>query len=188
MPSFIIVGYVWRILGRGDQKDPLPIREQPRKSPSWIGLIIGGSGPGKKILLFSRINQQPDVDKIYLYAKNPYEAKYQFLIDKRKSTGLKHFNDSKAFIEYPDDVDNIYKTVKVYSPNKKLKILIVYDDMIVDMLINKKKLYPVVAELFIRGRKLNISLVFITLFDFTVSKNIKLNFKHYFIKKIANKR
>ena len=142
----------------------------------------------KKKLLLSRINQQPDVDKIYLYAKNPYESKYQFLIDKRKSTGLEHFNDSKAFIEYPDDMDNIYKTVKVYNPNKKLKILIVYDDMIVDILINKKKLYPVVAELFIRGRTLNISLVFITLFDFTVSKNIRLNFKHYFIKKIPNKR
>ena len=84
-------------------------------------------------------------------------------------------------------MDNIYKTVEVYNPNKKLKILIVYDDMIVDMLINKKKLYPVVAELFIRSRELNISLVFITLFDFTVSKNIRLNFKHHFIMKIPKK-
>ena len=53
------------------------------------------------------INNQPDMDKIYLYAKDPYEEKYQFLINKRKSTGLKHFSDSKAFIEYPNDMQNV---------------------------------------------------------------------------------
>ena len=62
-------------------------------------LIIGGSRSGKPNLLCNLINQQPDIDKIYLYAKDQYEAKYQFLIDEQKSTGLKHFNDSKAFIE-----------------------------------------------------------------------------------------
>ena len=63
-------------------------------------LIIGDPGSGKTNSLFNLINQQPDVDKIYLYTKDPYEAKYQFLINKRKRTGLKHFNDSKAFIKY----------------------------------------------------------------------------------------
>ena len=63
-------------------------------------LIIGGSGSGKTNSLFNLINNQPDIDKIYLYAKDPYEAKYQCLINKRESTGLQHFNDSKAFIEY----------------------------------------------------------------------------------------
>ena len=63
-------------------------------------LIIGGSGSGKTNALLNSINNQPDIDKIYLYAKDPYEAKYQFLINKRESTGLNHFNDPKAFIEY----------------------------------------------------------------------------------------
>ena len=59
-------------------------------------LIIGGSGYGKTNSLFNLINQQPDIDKIYLSANNPYEGKYQFLISKRENTGLNHFNDSKA--------------------------------------------------------------------------------------------
>ena len=63
-------------------------------------LIIRGCESGRTNSLFNLINQQPDIDKIYLYAKDPYEAKYQFLINKRERTGLKYFNNSKAFIEY----------------------------------------------------------------------------------------
>ena len=63
-------------------------------------LIVGGSGSGKANALLNLINNQPDIDKVYLYAKDPYEAKYQFLINKRENKGLKHFNDPKAFIEY----------------------------------------------------------------------------------------
>ena len=84
-------------------------------------------------------------------------------------------------------MDHIYKKIEEYNPNKKRKILIVFDDMIADMLTNKK-LNPVVTELFIRGRKLNISLVFITQSYFAVPKNIRVNFTHYFIMKIPNKR
>ena len=62
-------------------------------------LMIGGSGSGKTNALLSLIEDQPDIGKIYLYAKDPYEDKYQFLINKRESVGLKHFNDPKAFIE-----------------------------------------------------------------------------------------
>ena len=62
-------------------------------------LIIGGSGTGKTSALLNLINNQSDFDKIYLYAENPYEHKYQYLINKRKSVGLKHFNDPKAFID-----------------------------------------------------------------------------------------
>ena len=80
-------------------------------------LIIGGSGSGKTNQLFNLIIQQPDIHKIYLYAKDSYRAK---LINKREIIGLKHFNDSKAFIEYSNDMDDIYKSIEEYNPNKKM--------------------------------------------------------------------
>ena len=140
-------------------------------------LIIGGSGSGKTNELMNLINNQPDIDKIYLYSNDPFEAKYQLLINKRKSTRLKYSNDSKAFIEHSNDMDNVYKNIDEYNPNKKRKILIVFDDKIADMLSNKK-LNSMVTELFIRGRKLNIFLVFITQSYFAVPKNIRLNSTH----------
>ena len=103
------------------------------------------------------INNQLDLDKIYLY---PYEEKYQFLINERESTGLKHFNDPKAFIEYSNFMQDVYKNIEEYNIGKKRKIL-VFDYMIADM-INIKKLNSVVTELFIRSRKWNTSIVFIT--------------------------
>ena len=75
-------------------------------------LIIGGSGSGKTNSLFNLIMHQQDVDKIHLYAKDPYKAKYQLLINKRESKGLKHLNDSKAFIEYSNDMDDFYKNIE----------------------------------------------------------------------------
>ena len=75
------------------------------------------------------INNQPDIDKIYLYAKDPYEAKYQFLINKRESTGLKHFHDPKDFIEYSNDMQDVYKNIEEYNLGKKHKILIGFDDI-----------------------------------------------------------
>ena len=71
-------------------------------------LIVGGSGSEKANALLNLINNQPDIDKVYLYAKDPYEAKYQFLINKRENKGLKHFNDPKAFIEYSNDMKDVY--------------------------------------------------------------------------------
>ena len=150
-------------------------------------LIIGGSGSGKTNALLNLINNQPDIDKIYLYAKDPYEDKYQFLINKRESIRLKHFTDPKAFIEYSNDMHDVYKNINNYNPDKENKILIVFDDMIADM-INNKKLNSIVTELFIRGRKLNISLVFITQSYFKVPKDVRLNTTHFFIMKIPNKR
>ena len=84
-------------------------------------------------------------------------------------------------------MDDIYKNIEEYNPNKKRKIFIVFDDMIADMVSNKK-LNPIVTELFIRGRKLNISLAFISQSYFAVPKNFRLNSTHYFIMKIRNKR
>ena len=84
-------------------------------------LINGGSGSGKTNALLNPINHEPDIDKIYLCAKDPYKAKYQLLINKRESKGLNYFNDSKAFIEYLNDMDDIYKNIEEYNPNKKQK-------------------------------------------------------------------
>ena len=124
-------------------------------------LIVRGSGSGKTNALFNLIDHEPHIDKIYLYAKDPYEAKYQLLISKRKNTGLKYLNNAKHFIEFSNDMDGIYKDIEEYDPNEKQKILIVFDDMIADRL-NNKKLNPIATKLFIRGRKLNVSLVFVT--------------------------
>ena len=150
-------------------------------------LIIGGSGSGKTNVLLNLIENQPDIDKIYLYAKDPYESKYQYLINKREGVGINHFNDPKAFIDYSNDMHDVYKNINDYNPDKENKILIVFDDMIADM-INNKKLNSIVTELFIRGRKLNISLVFITQSYFKVPKDVRLNTTHFFIMKIPNKR
>ena len=149
--------------------------------------IIGGSGSGKTHLLLNLIENQPDIDKRYLYAKDPYESKNQYLINKRGSVGINHFNDSKAFIDYSNDMHDVYKNIDDYNPDKENKILIVFDDMIADM-IHNKKLNSIVTELFIRGRKLNISLVFITQSYFKVPKDVRLNTTHFCIAKIPNKR
>ena len=82
----------------------------------------------KKNAILNPIDNELDIDKIYLYTKDPYKAKYQLLTNKRESTGLKYFNDSKAFTEFSNDMDDIDKNIEQYNPNKKRKILIVFDD------------------------------------------------------------
>ena len=118
-------------------------------------LIIGGSGSRKTSALLNLINNQQDIDKIYFYAKDPCEAKYQYLINKREKVGLNHYDDPIVFIEYSNAMQDVYKNIEEYNLGKKRKVLIVFNDMISDM-INSKKLNPVVTELFIRGRKLII--------------------------------
>ena len=88
---------------------------------------------------------------------------YQYLINKRENLGLDHFDDPKAFMEYSNDMQDVYKNIEDYNPIKKRKILIVFDDMIADM-INNNKLNPIVTELFIRGRKLNICFYYAIIF------------------------
>ena len=150
-------------------------------------LITGGSESVKTNALLNLINNQPDIDEIYLYAKDPYEAKYQFLINKRESIGLKHFNDPKAFIEYSNDMQDVCKNIDEQNIDKKHKILIVSDDMIADI-INNKDLNSIVTELFIKGRKLNISLVFITQSYFKIPQDVRQNTTHFFIMKIPDER
>ena len=112
------------------------------------------------------MKSQPDIDKIYLYAKDSYEEKYQYLINIHEKVGLKHFYDSKDFIQYSNDMHDVYKNIDEYNIGKKRKILIVFGNMIADM-INNKNLNTIVTELFIWGR---------------------LNTIHFFITKIPNKR
>ena len=98
----------------------------------------------KKNALLNLINNQPDIDKIYLYAKDPYEAKYRYLINKREKVCLKHYDDCKVFIKYSNDMHDVYKNIEEYNLGNKRKILIAFDGIIDDM-INNKKLNPVVT-------------------------------------------
>ena len=119
----------------------------------YRALIIRSSRSGKTNALLNLINNKPDNDKIYLYSKDLFEAKYQYLIIKREKVGLKHYDDSKAFIKYSNDMQDVYNNIEKYILGKKRKVLIIFDDMIADM-INNKKLNAIVTELFIRSIKL----------------------------------
>ena len=112
---------------------------------------------------------------------------YEYLIRNRENTGIKHLNDSKAFIEYSNTMNDVYENIDNYNLSKKRKILIVFDDMIADIITNKK-FKSIIEELFIRCRKLNIALLFITQCYFSVPKDVRLNSTHYLIMKINNKR
>ena len=118
-------------------------------------LIIGASGSGKTNALLNLINEQDDIDKIYLYAKDLSKPKYEYLIKKREDVGIKHVNNPNAFIECSNTMDDVYENIDDYNPSRKRKILIVFDDMIADIMTNKK-IQTIIKELFIRCRKLNI--------------------------------
>ena len=149
-------------------------------------LIIGGSGSGKTNALLNLINEQDHIDKIYLYAKDLSEPKYEYLIKKHENGGIKHLNDPNALIERSNTMDGVYKNINDYNPRRKRKNLIVFDDMIADAKDNKK-LQAIIEELFIRCRKLNISLAFITQSYFSAPKDVRLNLTHYLIMKINNR-
>ena len=125
--------------------------------------------------------------KIYLYAKDLSEPKYEFLIKKHEDVGIKYCNDPNAFIECSNTMDDVYENIHDYNSSRKRKILIVFDDMIADIMTNKK-FQAIIKELFIRCRKLNISLVFITQSYFSLPKDVRLNSTHYLIMKINNRK
>ena len=149
-------------------------------------IIIGGSGSGKTSALINLRNVQKDIDKIHLYARDLSEPKYEYLIKNRKDGGIKHFNNPNAFIECSRTMDDVYENIDDYNSNRKRKILILFDDMIADIMTNKK-LQAIIKELFTRCRKLNISLVFITVVFFC-SKDVRLNSTNYLIMKINNRK
>ena len=129
-------------------------------------LIIGGSGSGKTNTLLNLIKKLGDIDKIYLYAKDLSKPKYEFLIKKLEDPGTKHLNNLNAFIECSNTMDDVYENVNDYNPIRKIKILIVFDDMIADIMSNKK-FQAVVKELFIRCT--------------CIQRKFKLNSTHYLI-------
>ena len=100
--------------------------------------IIGGSVSEETNALLDLISQQDDIDKMYLYAKDLSEPKDELLIKKRENAGIKHFKDPNAFIECSNTMDNVYEMIDDYNQNRKRKILIVFDDMITDIMKNKK--------------------------------------------------
>ena len=106
---------------------------------SYRILIIGGSGSGKTNALINLINEQNDIDTIYLHAKDLNKPKYEYLIKKCEDVGIKHVNNSNAFIECSSTMDDIYENINDYNPSRKRKILIVFDDMIADNMTSKKK-------------------------------------------------
>ena len=93
-------------------------------------LIIGGSGSGKTNTLLNLINEQRDIDKIYLYAKDLSEPKYEHLIKNRKNAGIKHLIDSKAFIDCSNKMNDVYENIDLYNLNRRRKVLIAFDDIL----------------------------------------------------------
>ena len=136
------------------------IEKNDNKTWPYRKLIIGPSGSGKTNYLLNSIQKDNNIiDKIYLYAKDSEEPKYQFLIDKREKAGLKNLNDKNAFIEHSNTTDDILENIENYDKKRKSKIFIVFGDVI-SHVMSDKKAEQVLKELFIKCKKLNISLCF----------------------------
>ena len=150
-------------------------------------LIVGPSGSGKTNILLHLINNLHPIDKIYLYAKDIHELKYEYLINKREQTGIKNLNDPYAFIEYSDDMNDVLDDINDYNKNRDKKVLIVFDVMIADIEYNKN-FKRIIKELFYRARKINVSIVFITQSYFRALKDARLNSTHYILMRIGNKK
>ena len=111
-------------------------------------MIIGGSKLGKVNALINLINEQSNIDKIYFYAKD-LRYNMRFIIKQRKNAGIKHYNDPNAFIKCSNLMDDVYENIDYYKTNSKRKILIAFDDMIADIMTNKK-FHVKIEELFER--------------------------------------
>ena len=150
--------------------------------------LIGASGSGKTNDLLNSIQKDNNIiDKIYLYAKDLEEPKYQLLINKREPAGIKNLNDPTDFIEYSNFVDDILNKIEDYNKKRKRKILIIFDDMI-SHVMSDKNAQQILKELFISCRKLNIPLCFLNQSYFSVPKDVRLNCTHYIIFKLNNKK
>ena len=163
-------------------------KKDDNKDWPYRKLIIGPSGSGKTNYLLNSIQKDNNIiDKIYLYAKDLYEPKYQLLINKREQARLKNLKDPTAFIEYSKSMDDIYENIEDYNKKRKKKVLIVFDDMI-SHVMSDIKAQQVLKKLFIRCRKLHISLCFLTESNSSVPKDVRLTCTHYIIFKLNSKR
>ena len=169
--------------------DDIVSNKKENKNNDWPFrmLIIGPSGSGKTNTLLHLINNFHPIDKIYLYTKDTNERKYQYLINKRELAGIKNLSDPRAFIEYLSDMNDVLDEINNYNKNRDKKVLIILDHMIADVMRSEKS-KAIVKELFIRCRKLNISIVFITQSYFRTSKDARLNSTHYILMKIGSKK
>ena len=151
-------------------------------------LIIGPSGSGKTNYLLNSIQRDNNIiDKIYLCAKDLEEPKYKLLIDKREKTGINFNNDPNVFTEYSNSMDDILSDIEDYNQKRKRKVLIIFDDMI-SHVMSDKKAQQILKDLFIKCRKLNISLCFLTQAYFSVPKDLRLNCTHYILFELNNRR
>ena len=144
-------------------------------------LIIGPLGSGKTnalLHLIQKLNNSNAIDKIYLYAKDLSKPNYEFFINHHRNAGIRNYNDPNAFIEYSNTMNDVFSSIHNYNPKRKRRILIVFDDIIADIM-TIKKFEAIIKELFIRCKKLNISLVFITQSYFKTPKDARLNSTHY---------
>ena len=151
-------------------------------------LIIGPSGSGKTNTLLYLINNLHPIDKIYLYAKDIHEPKYEYLINKREQAGIKKINDPHAFIEYSDYMNDVLDDINNYNKNRDKKVLIVFADMMIADIQYNKNFKRIIKELLYGARKINVSIVFITQSYFRALKDARLNSTHYIIMKINNKK
>ena len=135
-------------------------------------MIIGGSRSGKTNTLLNLINEQNDIYKTYFYAKDSNKPNYKILFKEREDAAIKHLNDPNTFIECSNTMDDVYENIHVYNFSKKRKILIVFQNIIGDIMTNET-FQAIIKELFITCRKLNISLVFITQSYFSVPKDVR---------------
>ena len=151
-------------------------------------LITGPSGSGQTNYLLNSIQKDNNIiDKIYLFAKDLEEPKHKLLTDRREKTGINFNNDCTAFIEYSNSMDDIFSQIEDYNKKRNRKVLIIFDDMI-SHVMSDKKAHQNLKHLFIRCRKLNISLCFLTQSYLSVPKDVRLNCTYYILFKLHNKR
>ena len=175
------------VSNKNENKDTTESSSSERNNRPFRMLIIGPSGSGKTNTLLHLVNNLHPIDKIYLYAKDINEPKYEYLINKREQAGIKNLNDPHAFIEYSDDMDDVLDDINNYNKNRDKKVLIVFDDMIADIEYNKN-FKRIIKELFYRAREINVSIVFIMQSYFRALKNARLNSTHYILMKLGNKK
>ena len=173
--------------GRSDEINHNPNWSYIPDHPYRIFFICGSGSEKTNALLNLKRHQRPDIGKIYLCIKDPFESKNQLLINGRTKVVTKILKYLKAFINYSQKIDEVYENLEDHNRTRKRRVLIVFDDVIADMESNKK-LSPIVNELFLRLRKLNISLSFISKSYFKVPKTVRVNATHYVIIKIPNEK